>query len=89
MGHVRWRGPVRNRVWQAPAAFIRSGCPRLAAVGHGAGFACGQRDQSGQAAARRGRAGKTSGHALPASGPAHAAFGELAARATTWPSRIA
>ena len=34
-------------------------------------------------------ASKTSDHALPASGPAHAAFCELMARSRTWPSRIA
>ena len=58
------------------------GCPRLVAAGAWGGCACGQRDQSEQAAARHREAGasKTSDHALPASGPAHPAFGELAAR---------
>jgi hypothetical protein len=49
-----------------------------------------QRGQSDRRPARRGRgASKTSDHALPASGPAHAAFCELMARSRTWPSRIA
>jgi hypothetical protein len=37
------------------AAFIPSGCPQLVAAGAWGGFACGQRDQSDQAAARRWR----------------------------------
>ena len=86
-----WACPVGSRVrGRRAAAFIPSGCPRLAAAGAWGVFACGQRDQSDRRPGRPGAgASKTSDHALPASGPAHAAFGELVARARTWPSRIA
>ena len=65
-------------------------CPRLAAAGAWGGFACGQRDQSERRPRRPGAgASKTSDHALPASGPAHAACRAAAARDRTWPSRMA
>ena len=99
----RWRGrerygvvgsarPVRSSCPWAGSR-LRSSlrvCPRLAAAGAWGGFACGQRDQSDSRPARRGAgASKTSDHALPAAGPAHAACRAAAARDRTWPSRMA
>jgi hypothetical protein len=67
------------------------GCPRLAAAGAWGGCACGQRDQSDQAADRTPAvASKTSDLALPAPVPAHAACRAVGlARSRTCPSRIA
>jgi hypothetical protein len=75
---------------RAAAAFIPSGVPAAGGRG-GMGRVRVRAAGSIRQAAGPPVAGasKTSDHALPASGPAHAAFGELVARARTWPSRIA
>src|SRR6266536_1557457 len=83
--------PVRSGCrWAGAAAFIPSGVPAAGGRG-GMGRvrvrAAGSIRPGGRR--RHGGASKTSDHALPASGPAHAAFCVAVARARTWPSRIA
>jgi hypothetical protein len=76
-GHAR--GCVHP--FRVPVASGRGGMGRVRVRAAGSIRQAAARHQAG--------ASKTSDHALPASGPAHAAFGELAARVWTWPSRIA
>ena len=91
IGYVGRRAPCAGRVLgRLAAAFIPSGGARgWWPRGHGAvrvRAAGSIRQAAGPPVAG---ASKTSDHALPASGPAHAAFCELVARSRTWPSRIA
>src|SRR5260370_9563401 len=90
-GVCGWRAPWAGRVLgRLAAAFIPSGVPAAGGRG-GMGRVRVRAAGSIRQAAGPPVAGasKTSDHALPAAGPAHAAFGELAARVRTWPSRIA
>ncbi len=91
MGYVGGAAPYAGRVLgRLAAAFIPSGVPAAGGRG-GMGRVRVRAAGSIRPGGRPPVAGasKTSDHALPASGPAHAAFGELMARARTWPSRIA
>ena len=84
-------GPVGSWCsWQTPAAFIPSGVPAAGGRGgHGAVRvrAAGSIRPGGRPPVAG--ASKTSDHALPASGRAHAALPVAAVRSRTWPSRIA
>src|SRR5437016_2094073 len=91
MGYVG--GAPRTQVvslGRLAAAFIPSGVPAAGGCG-GMGRVRVRAAGSIRPGGRPPVAGasKTSDHALPASGPAHAAFRAAVARARTWPSRIA